>query len=237
MGLPRTVATSALLLTEVGIAVLGVILHYGLTAEYGDITDSALEGLTSGFSVGVDAVPLVLTGVTGLAAAWVSSTRWVRRAAVVVPVVMVVGMLAVTPAALRHKVEVQYDATPQCVSAEVRGPGPGSRAERESQRALDSIRHVGHFGGGGASGVGGCDRTFVLTEDTDVLLHYRVALREAGWRVVEDDSHHLRAERAGMAFEVVSCGHGGVVWAGRVGVGGGARCEGPEQIGALHISS
>jgi hypothetical protein len=43
--------------------------------------------------------------------------------------------------------------------------------------------------------------------------------------VVEDDARHLRAERTGMAFEVVTCTGGGAVWAGRVGLGGGAGCE------------
>jgi hypothetical protein len=43
--------------------------------------------------------------------------------------------------------------------------------------------------------------------------------------VVEDDTHHLRAERDGMAFEVVRCEEGGVVWSGRVGDGRAARCD------------
>lgn len=222
----RTGAAAALLLVEVGIAVLGVIAHYGVTAEYGDITDTALEGLGSGFSTGIAGMALVLVGVAALVAALVSSKLWMRLVAVAIPAGMVVGMLAVTPAALRDKLEVQYDPTPQCALAEDMGPGPGSRAARESQRAFESIEHVGHFGGGGGSGVGGCDRSFVLTEDVDVLQHYRVALAEAGWRLVEDDAHQLRAERDGMAFEVVTCGQGGVVWAGRDGTRGGARCDG-----------
>jgi hypothetical protein len=94
-----------------------------------------------------------------------------------------------------------------------------------SATAFESIEHVGHFGGGGGSGVGGCDRPFVLTQDVDVLQHYRVALPEAGWQVIEDGRHHLHAERDGMAFEVITCGRSGVVWAGRDGDGGGARCD------------
>ena len=216
----RTGGAAALLLVEAGIAVLGVFVHYGFTAEYGDTTDTALEGLRSG----IVGVALVLVGLAALVAALVSSKLWMRLAAVVIPAVMVVGMLVVTPAALREKLEVQYDATPQCVPDEDMGPGPGSRAARESQRAFESIKHVGQFGGGGGSGVGGCDRSFVLTEDVDVLQHYRVALAEAGWRLVEDDAHQLRAERDGMAFEVVTCDRGGVVWAGSDAVAGGARC-------------
>jgi len=227
----RTGVAAALLLVVVGIAVLGVIVHYGFTAEYGDITGTALEELRSGFSAGIAGMALVLVGLAALVAALVSPKLWMRLAAVAIPAAMVVGMLAVTPAALREKLET-YDATPQCGPDEDMGPSPGSRAARESQRAFESIEHVGHFGGDGGSGVGGCDRSFVLTEDVDVLQHYRVALAEAGWRLVEDDAHQLRAERDGMAFEVVTCdrarcrrcgglARGGVVWAGSDGAGGG----------------
>jgi hypothetical protein len=225
MRITRTTIAAGLLTVEAGLAALGVLVHYGLTTEYGNVTDSALEGLRSGFSAGIGALALVLVGLAALAAGSVSTRPWMRLTALAIPGLMVVGMLAVTPAALREKLEVQYDATPQCVSREDLGAGPGSRAARESQEAFESIEHVGHFGGGGGSGVGGCDRSFVLTEDLDVLQHYRPALRDAGWRVVEDESDHLRAERGGMAMEVARCEGGGVVWAGRIGDGGGARCD------------
>ncbi|QYF90426.1 hypothetical protein [Arthrobacter sp. PAMC25284] len=104
-------------------------------------------------------------------------------------------------------------STPQCVmegSAE-----PMAAADREAQRAFDSISHFGLFNGGGVNGVGGCERRLVLAEDIDVLQHYRAALPAAGWEVVEDDGRHLRAQRDGLAFEVMPCsGGGGVVWAG-----------------------
>ena len=225
MMISRSATAAVVLAAEAGLAVLGVFVHYGLAAEYGDVTDSAVEGLTSAFSAGIGAIALVLVGLPGLVAVVVSPQLWMRLTALAIPVLMVIGMLAVTPSALREKLGVQYDATPECVSHEDMGRGPGSRAARESQKAFESIEHVGYFGGGGGSGVGGCDRSFVLTEDVDVLQHYRLALHDAGWRVVEDDTHHLRAEHDGMAFEVVRCGGGGFVWAGRVGHGGGARCD------------
>jgi hypothetical protein len=88
-------------------------------------------------------------------------------------------------------------------------------ADRESQQAFDSIEHLGYFSRGGISGVGGCARWFVLSGDTDVLQHYRAALPEAGWKVVEDDGRHLRAERDGLAFEARPCPGGSAVWTGR----------------------
>ena len=157
MRISRTVIAAGLLAVEAGLAALGVLVHYGLTAEYGDVTDSAPEGLRAGFSTGIGAIALVLIGLPALVAMSVGPRLWVRLTALAIPVLMTLWMLAVTPAALREKLEVQYDATPQCV--------------------------------------------------------------------VADDAHHLRAERDGMAFEVVSCGGGGVVWAGRLGHGGGARCD------------
>lgn len=220
----RPIAAAGLLVGEAGLAALGVLLHYGLAAEYGDVTDSTMEGLMSGFSTGTSGVALVIVGVAALVVVSVSPKVWMRQAAVAIPVLMVVGMLVVTPAALRQKLEAQYDPVPQCVT-EAQGSGSGSRAERESQQAFDSIEHVGHFGGGGWTGVDGCQRSYVLTENVDVLQHYRAKLPEAGWRVVEDDAHRLRAERAGMAFEVATCDRDGVVWAGRQDSDGKARCE------------
>ena len=227
----RTAIAAALLVIEGGLAVLGVLLHYGLTAEYGDITDSASEGLRAGFSAGIGGPILAVVGAAAVVTLAVSAQHWMRLTALAIPVLLVVGMFAVTPAALEKKLDDQYDATPQCVPSEDMGSGPGTRAARESQEAFQSIDHVGHFGGGGGSGVGGCDRWFVLTEEIDVLHHYRGALGDAGWRVVEDDENRLRAERDGMAFEVALCDQGGVVWAGRAGDGRGARCGQGEQAG------
>lgn len=226
----RMAATATLLVVEAGLAVLGTVVHFGFTAEYGDITDSPWEAMLSGFSSGVSGLALVVVGGVAVVSAAVSSRVWIRLAAIAVPVGMVVGMFAVTPIALGQKLE-QYDATPQCVFPGDMGSGPGSRAARESQRAFDSIEHVGYFGGGGASGVGGCDRRSVLIADVDVMQHYRVALAEAGWRVVAADGQRLRAERGGMAFEVVTCDREAVVWAGRADAKSAAQCQDVEQVG------
>ena len=136
------------------------------------MTDSALEGLGSGFSVGIDTLALVLVALAAGAAALAATRPWLRRAALATPVLMVVGMLAVTPAALAQKLDVQYDTTPQCVSAEALGPSPAARAERASQRVLESIDHVGYFGGGGGAGVAAatgrscCSRTWTSCSTT-----------------------------------------------------------------------
>ena len=220
---------------EAGLAGFGVLVHYGITAEYGNINESALEGLISGFTMGVGTIALFLVVVVASLAFVVSPLRWMRLAAVLLPVGMVVGMLAVTPMALGQKLNVQYDATPQCVSPDEQGelgPSPYLRAARESQQAYESVEHVVQFGGGGGSGVGGCDVGFVVTDgDVDVLGHYRTALPDAGWQVVDDDDGHLRAQRGRMAFELALCGDGGVVWAGRHASGVGAHCRDDGMVG------
>ena len=85
--------------------------------------------------MGVGAIALsVVVAVAGMVCL-ASPLRGVRWAAVLLPVGMVVGMLAVTPMALAQKLKMQYDATPQCASPDEEselGPSPYLRAARES---------------------------------------------------------------------------------------------------------
>jgi hypothetical protein len=237
MSVGRTVSAGALLIVEVALAVLAVSFHYGFLAMYGDITHSAVEGLLLSFSAGVAGLLLVVVLLPTAAAVWVAPTRWVRLTAMAIPVVMVLAMLAVTPSALDSKRETQFTSSPQCVYEDMdlkdgeNLGGPGVDSSRDSQEAFDSIEHVGYFGGGGANGVIGCDRALFLTEDTDVLGHYRAALPAAGWTVVTDDDQFLRAERDEMAFELVLCDHGGVVWAGPDDLEDRAQCDGADIVG------
>lgn len=237
MSVGRTITAAALMVVAVALAAFGVSVHHGFLAMYGDITDSAIEGLLSSFFAGVGVIVLPLVLIPAAAAALIAQTRWMRITALAIPVVMMLAMLAVTPSALDSKRETQFTSSPQCVDADidlkdgVHTGGPGVDAIRDSQEAFDSIEHVGYFGGGGASGVIGCDRTLLLTEDTDVLGHYRAALPAAGWTIVVDDGQRLRAERDAMAFELVICDQGGVVWAGPQDLDGGARCDGADVVG------
>lgn len=208
----RTTAAAVLLVLAAAVALLGVLLHHGFLVEYGIITDNALEGLVWGLTAGVSGVALVLVLVIAGIVLVLSHRTWVRWAAVAIPVVMLLTMLALTPVALRQKIEAQYDSVPQCVSED--SGEPAATAERQSQEAFDSLEHIGSFNRGGASGVGGCYRSLEVSAEVDVLGHYRDTLSEAGWDVVEDDENHLRAQRDGMAVEVALCPGGAVVWAG-----------------------
>lgn len=78
-------AAVALVLLEVGLAPLGVTVHGGFLAEYGDVSDSAEEGLLSVFSTGVVGPALVLVTVAVLVAVRTSSKRWLRVMAETIP--------------------------------------------------------------------------------------------------------------------------------------------------------
>lgn len=207
----RGVAVVVLLVVEAALAILAVLVHYGFMTVYGDVTDTAFEGLTWGLTSGPAGLGLGLVAVVALIGLMLSPRLWMRLTAGAIPVVLLLGMLAVTPSALGQKTG-KFDSAPQCVMEGTEEPM--ATADRESQRAFDSIEHIGLYSGGGISGVGGCARWFAISGDVDVLQHYRAALPEAGWEVVEDDGRHLRAQRDGLAFEVTPCPGGGAVWTG-----------------------
>lgn len=208
----RTVSAAVLLVVGAGLAVLAVLVHYGFMRVYGDVTGTPFEGLIWGLTAGPAGLGLGLVVAVALLGLALSTRRWMRLTAVAIPVLMLVGMFAVTPIALDKRLEMQFVSTPQCVTEGTEEPM--ASADREAQQVFDSISHIGSFKGGGMSGVGGCTRWFVLPGDGDVLRHYRGALPAAGWEVVEDDGRHLRARLSGRAFDVTPCPGGGVVWAG-----------------------
>ncbi|MDR6415554.1 hypothetical protein [Pseudarthrobacter sulfonivorans] len=208
----RAVSVVVLLAVEAVLALLAVMVHHGFTAVYGTVTDTAFEGLTWGLTAGPAGLALGLVAAVAVFALVLSPRLWMRLTAGAIPVLMLLGMLAVTPSALAQKTG-KFDSAPQCVMEGT--DEPMASADRESQQAFDSIEHIGLYSGGGISGVGGCARWFAISEDFDVLQHYRAALPAAGWEVVEDDGRHLRAQRDGMAFEVTPCAGGGAVWAGK----------------------
>lgn len=218
----RASIAAVLLAVGAGLVLLGLLVHYGFMAMYGKVADSAFQGLVWGLTAGLSGIVLGAVVVVALVAVVLSPRWWMRLLAVALPVVMFLGMLALTPLALGQKVATQYDSIPQCLTP---GSGePAATAERESQRAFESMEHIGYFSGGGASGMGGCDRFLEVSEEVDVLQHYRGALPAAGWDVIEDDGRHLRAQRDRMAFEVIACPGGGIVWAGGVNEDFSARC-------------
>jgi uncharacterized protein YjeT (DUF2065 family) len=211
----RVVSATPLFIFGAGFALLAVLVHFEFIRIYGDVGATAFEGLTWGFAAGPSALALGLVAVVAVIGLMLLPRKWMRLTAVAIPVLTLIGMFAVTPAALGQKLETHFDSTPQCV---IEGTKP-TTADLESQRTFDSIEHVGYFSGAnmaGASMIGasGCTRVFVLSGDVDVLQHYRAALPAAGWEVVEDDGRHLRAQLDGRAFDVMPCLGGGVVWAG-----------------------
>ncbi|MFE8887141.1 hypothetical protein ACFYLX_14955 [Pseudarthrobacter enclensis] len=210
----RAVAAAVLLFVGAGLALLGVLIHYGSLSVYGDVTGSPGEAFIWGLTAGPSRMALLVVAVFVVLAFMLSNRPWMRWSAVAVPVLMLAGMFAVTPLALGQRLEKQYISNPQCLTSEHDGPMAGS--DRRAQQVFDSISHIGRFNGGGMSGAGGCTRWFVVPDGVDVLQHYRSVLPGAGWQIVEDDGLHLRAHRKDSAFDVTTCPGGGVVWAGNV---------------------
>ena len=96
-----TATGGVLLVVEAVLAVFGVYVAYVFLAEYSDPAASTRDALTSEFVVG----PLLFVGAAGLCAVLASTRWWMRVTAVAIPVLMVVGMLLVIPAALAAKRE------------------------------------------------------------------------------------------------------------------------------------
>ena len=209
----RSVGSLVLLAVEGGLAVLGGLVAFGLTAEYGVIGASRNETFADAMEIGV--IALVVVGAVGLVAATVGRSSLVTAVAAAIPVLMVLGIWLTGPLALDEKLDVQYDASPQCLDEEMT-TGPGADGARAAQETFDAIDHVGWFGGGGGSGMDGCDRTLTLLEETDVVGHYRDVLTADGWTVVEDGPGLLRAEKGPTAFEVTGRGSEWTVWTGPV---------------------
>jgi hypothetical protein len=208
----RAVAAAVLLAVGAGLAMLGVLVHYGFMSVYGDVTGTAFNGFMWGLTAGPSRLALLLVLVVVVVSFMLSTKRWMRLMSAAIPVLMLIAMFAITPLALGQRLEKHYVSSPQCVMEGT--DEPMAAADRAAQQVFDSISHIGHFNGGGMSGVGGCTRWFKLSGDVDVLQYYRTTLQAAGWEVVEDDGHHLRARLNGMAFDVMPCPGGGVIWAG-----------------------
>jgi hypothetical protein len=102
----RSVSAAVLLVIGAGLAVLAVLVHYGFLAEYGHATDTAFEGLAWGFTAGPSGVALFLVAVVAVIGLVFSTRRWVQVTAGAIPVLVLLGMLAVTPAALVQKREM-----------------------------------------------------------------------------------------------------------------------------------
>jgi hypothetical protein len=100
-GVFPTAVGGSLLAVEAVVAVLSLYIAYVWTSTYGDLNATTHDVLTSGFVW----FPLLLIVPAGLGAVLALPRWWMRVMAVAIPVLMVVGMLMVFPAALASKVE------------------------------------------------------------------------------------------------------------------------------------
>jgi hypothetical protein len=139
----RAVFAGVFLAVEAGLAVLGVLVHYAFTAEYGNVTDTALEGLTWGLTAGLSGVALIMVVVVAVLPVALSPRPWMRVTAVAIPVLVLLTMLALTPAALQQKIQMQSGSASAGVSEGL--GGPAVTAVDGFRRALDSTERIGCF--------------------------------------------------------------------------------------------
>ncbi len=119
--MPRTVTAAVLLAAAAGLGLLGLYVHYSFVAEYGRAGDTALEGLGWGLTAGLSGVVLAMGAVVALLALVLSPRRWMRVAAAALPLLMLLGMLALTPSALHQKCQTQNDPAAPCLTEDFEG--------------------------------------------------------------------------------------------------------------------
>ena len=74
----RAVSVVVLLVVEAALALLVVLVHYGFMTVYGDVTDTAFEGLTWGLTSGPAGLGLGLVAVVALIGLMLSPRLWMR---------------------------------------------------------------------------------------------------------------------------------------------------------------
>lgn len=205
-----------LLLLVLG-AVMGALVVsvvYGIAAEYADVAAPWPRQAGAALAFGG---PFMAVAWGLLAVSFIRATAgsWVRPAAVVLAVL---GLLAM-PIAQVLGVETKwdrYEAAPDCVD-EFRS-GPAVPVVQAAQAAYEEIKHPGRFGGGGSSGIDGCETGVSVRGGGDVLAAYRDQLPQLGWTVTADSDDLLRAERDGQEIEVRPDAQGARIWIGPAGL-------------------
>lgn len=209
--LPRGLVFLAL-----GVVVGGLVvsLVHGIAAEYADVAAPWPRQTGAALAFGG---PFMAVAWGLLAVAFVRATAgsWVRPAAVALAVLGLLAMPVAQVAGVETKWD-RYQAAPDCVG-EFRS-GPAAPVVRAAQAAYDEIEHPGRFGGGGSSGIDGCETGLSVRGDGDVLAAYRDQLPQLGWTVTADSADLLRAERGGQEIEVRPDAEGARIWIGPAGL-------------------
>ena len=78
-----------------------MLVHHEFMRVYGDVTATAFEGFTWGLTSGPAGLALGLVAVVAVIGLMLAPRLWMKLTAVAVPFLMLLGMLAVTPSALR----------------------------------------------------------------------------------------------------------------------------------------
>jgi hypothetical protein len=175
------------------------VMSYGLILEYGPTTGSPWDGARQGFAwgaaFGLSAAALAL-GAVHLC----RRSRVVRGLAGVVIVAGVVGPFLGGAFAVQEKYE-RLDDTPRCVF-EGMGSGPAAAAARAAEAAFAELDHPSKVGGGGSSGMDGCDRQLLDISMAEAAGWYPAELERHGWTVRDKGPRGVTATRAGQVFRL-----------------------------------
>jgi len=223
----RPVAVVLLMVSAV-LALLVVIVSYGLALEYADTAATAAHiGAQSFQDWGFGVVIVVgLAGGAVFAASRSHGGRTIVLAAVVVVIVTLVGVPAGAVLGAHQKFD-RYPDLPSCTRGFA--TGPAVTVVQAAQDRFLELDHPGPFSGGGSSGIDGCSTQLMVHQHVDVPVAYRTTLVANGWRIGHDDPDLVTAARNGQAFEA-SRDRDGTWW---VWIGPAGLHTQPSQPGEL----
>ncbi|HEX6246410.1 MAG TPA: hypothetical protein VFZ64_00950 [Nocardioidaceae bacterium] len=196
-----------LLVLATGLGALTALLVSGFLTEYGTTSGSWAEGALDGLRSG--AVSVVLVGIlAGTAFALAGPSMRGRRLAPAVVLGTVLALLAGGAQAAMAK----YDTLPVVPSCDAQEFAPPiEEMLTRVEEAFAELDHPDRFGGGGSTGVDGCETGLLNVTYAEAASHYRDELRRAGWTIGRDEATLLQARRGDLVFTLRATRWGEVV--------------------------
>lgn len=203
--MPRAVVV--VLVLAAGLGTLTALVVSGFLTEYGTTSGSWTEGALDGLRAG--AVSLVFVALlAGSAFALGGPSRRARPLAVAVVVGTVLALLGGGAQAALAK----YDTLAVVQSCDARDfATPIEEMLTRVEKAFAELDHPDRFGGGGSSGVDGCETGLLNVTYPAAAAHYRDELPRAGWTIDRDDASRLQAHRGDLVLTVRRTPRGEVV--------------------------
>ncbi|HET7691175.1 MAG TPA: hypothetical protein VFK41_12370 [Nocardioidaceae bacterium] len=195
----KAVAVAALLAGAGFLLLVTFVMSYGLIVEYGPTTGSAWDGALQGFAWG--GAFGVSAALLAVGAAYVAGWhRVVLGLAGVAVAAGVVGPFVGGAFAAMEKYDDLADS-PRCVVGGM-GSGPAAAAAQAAENSFAELDHPSKVGGGGSSGVDGCDRPLLDISIEEAAGWYPAELERHGWTVDDAGDRRVTATRDGQVFRL-----------------------------------